>query len=87
LPPVDLLAVATAQAVWADCQLAASSSSLRVPAAEMPGTAILVDSSSGVFRPLVPSTFHLAVFDNIQARHIPVFGQPGALSPAVVARA
>jgi hypothetical protein len=64
-PPVDLVALATAQASCPDCQRAASSSSLRVAVIQMQGVAIMVDTSSGVFRPLVPASFRRAIFDAI----------------------
>jgi hypothetical protein len=50
-PPVDLAALAAAQPACPDCQRASSSTALRVSAVSMHGTAILVDTSSGVFRP------------------------------------
>ncbi len=63
--PVDLLALAAAQAQCPDCQKTPSSSSLQVSAVQLQGTSILVDTSSGVFRPLVPASFRRPIFDAI----------------------
>jgi hypothetical protein len=52
--PVDLLALAAAQAQCPECQRAPASSSLQVSVVQRQGTPIMVDTSSGVFRPLVP---------------------------------
>jgi hypothetical protein len=64
-PPVDLAALAAAQPACPDCQRASSSSSLRVYEVSMNGIPILVDTSSGVFRPLVPDKFRRPIFDAI----------------------
>jgi hypothetical protein len=64
-PPVDLAALAAAQPACPDCQRASSSSSLRVSEVSMDGFPILVDTSSGVFRPLVPASFRRPIFDAI----------------------
>jgi hypothetical protein len=60
---VDLLEVAAAQATYLDCQRASTSSSLQVSAVKMQNTSILVDSSSGIFRPVLPAISHRAIFD------------------------
>ncbi len=64
-PPVDLAALAAAQPGCPDCQRAHSSSALRVSEIIMQGVPILVDTSSGVFRLLVPATFRRQIFDAI----------------------
>jgi hypothetical protein len=64
-PPVDFLAFAAAQAQCPDCQRAPTSSSLQVSVVQLQGTPILVDMSSGVFRPLVPAAFRRPIFDAI----------------------
>ncbi len=64
-PPVDLAALAAAQPACPDCQRASSSSSLRVAEVSMNGLPILVDTSSGVFRPLVPASFRRPIFNTI----------------------
>jgi cleavage and polyadenylation specificity factor subunit 1 len=63
--PVDLLALAAAQARCPDCQKAPYSSSLQVSAIQLQGTPILVDTCSGVFQPLVPAAFRRQIFDAI----------------------
>jgi hypothetical protein len=62
---VDLLALAAAQAQCPDCQRATTSSSLQVAVVQMQGSSIMVDTLSGVFRPLVPAAFRRPVFDAI----------------------
>jgi hypothetical protein len=64
-PPVDLAALAAAQPTCPDCQRASSSSSLRVSEVSMNGLPILVDTYSGVFRPLVPASFRRPILDAI----------------------
>jgi transposase InsO family protein len=64
-PPVDLLALAAAQAQCPDCQRDPTSSSLQVSVIQLQVTSILVDTSSGVFRPLVPAAFRRPIFDAI----------------------
>jgi hypothetical protein len=63
--PVDLAALAAAQPTCPDCCRAPFSSSLRVTTIQMDNTSIMVDTSSGVFRPLVPAAFHRPIFDVI----------------------
>jgi transposase InsO family protein len=64
-PPVDLAALAAAQQSCQDCQRAASSSVLRVTTIQMDNTSIMVDTSAGVFRPLVPAAFRRPIFEAI----------------------
>ncbi len=64
-PPVDLVALAAAQLACLDCQRAYTSSALRVSEISMQGLPILVDTSSGVFRPLVPAVFRRPIFEAI----------------------
>jgi hypothetical protein len=49
--PVDLAALAAAQPSCPDCRRAPTSSALRVTTIQMENTSIMVDTSSGVFRP------------------------------------
>jgi cleavage and polyadenylation specificity factor subunit 1 len=56
-PPVDLAALAAAQPTCPDCQRTKSSPSLRVSEISLHGTPIFVDTSSGVFRPIVSEVF------------------------------
>ncbi len=63
--PVDLVALAAAQPSCSDCQRAVSSSALRVTTIKMDNTSIMVDTSSGVFRPLVPAIFRRPIFEAI----------------------
>jgi hypothetical protein len=63
--PVDLAALAVAQLSCPDCQRACSSSALRVTTIQMDNSSIMVDTSSGVFRPLVPSPFRHLIFDAV----------------------
>jgi hypothetical protein len=63
--PVDLAALAAAQPTCPDCRRAPFSSLLRVTTIQMDNTSIMVDTSSGVFRPLVPAAFHRPIFDVI----------------------
>jgi hypothetical protein len=64
-PPVDLAALAEAQQSCQDCQRAASSSVLRVTTIQMDNTSIMVDTSAGVFRPLIPAAFRRPIFEAI----------------------
>ncbi len=64
-PPVDLVALAAAQPSCGDCQWAASSSALRVTNIKMDNMPIMVDTSTGVFRPLVPAAFRRPIFNAI----------------------
>ncbi len=64
---MDLLALAAAQAQSPDCQKAPYSSSLQVSLVLLQGTPILVDTSSGVFRPLVPAAFRRTIFNAIHS--------------------
>jgi transposase InsO family protein len=57
--------MAAAQQLCPDCQQAASSSVLRVTTIKMDNTSIMVDTSSGVFRPLVPAVFRRPVFEAV----------------------
>jgi transposase InsO family protein len=61
--PVDLAALAAAQPSCPDCCRAPSSSVLRVTTIQMGNTSIMVDTSSGVFCPLVPESFRHPIFD------------------------
>jgi hypothetical protein len=60
--PVDL---AVAQPSCPDCQRASSSSALRVTTIQMENSSIMVDTSSGVLRPLVPAPFRRLIFDAV----------------------
>jgi hypothetical protein len=64
-PPVDLVALAAAQPTCPDCQRVSSSPALRVLAVSMNGATILIDTSSGVFRPLVPAAFRRQIFEAV----------------------
>ncbi len=72
LLPVDLTALAVAQASCPDCQLASTSSALRESEILMQGVPIMVDTSSGVFRPLVQTALRWPIFDAIQGLTHPV---------------
>jgi hypothetical protein len=63
--PVDLAALAAAQLSCPDCQRACSSSALRVTTIQMDNSSIMVDTSSCVFRPLVPGPFRRLIFDAV----------------------
>jgi hypothetical protein len=60
---VDLAALPVAQPSCPDCRRASSSSVLRVTTVQMDNASIMVDTSSGVFRPLVPEAFRRPIFD------------------------
>jgi transposase InsO family protein len=62
-PPVDIRDLAAAQRGCQDCQRAASSPALTVLTAELDGVPVLVDTSSGVFPPLVPASFRRRIFE------------------------
>ncbi len=62
--PVDLAALAAAQPTCPDCQ---SSPSLQVSEILFHGAPILVDTSSGVFRPIVPEVFRRPIFDAVHS--------------------
>jgi RNase H-like domain found in reverse transcriptase/Integrase zinc binding domain len=62
-PPVNVRELVAAQATCPDCKGAASSPVLRVLSVKLEDTNILVDVSSGVFRPLVPASFRRPIFD------------------------
>jgi hypothetical protein len=79
--PVDLMALAAAQAECPDCQRATTLSSLQVTVVQMQGTSIVVDTSSGIFSPLVPAAFRRPIFDVIHSLAHPV-GRPGTSLPA-----
>jgi hypothetical protein len=65
--PVDLAALAAAQPACPDCQRAKSSPSLHVSEISLHGSPILVDTSSGVFRPIVPEVFRHPIFDAVHS--------------------
>jgi RNase H-like domain found in reverse transcriptase len=60
-PSVDIHELAAAQRGCQDCQLAATSPALTVLTAELDGVPVLVDVSSGVFRPVVPVSFRRCI--------------------------
>jgi hypothetical protein len=64
-PPLDIRELAAAQSSCADCQRAATSPSLRVVTANLDSTPLLVDVSSGVFRPLVPGGHRRQIFEAV----------------------
>jgi hypothetical protein len=64
-PPLDIRELAAAQSTCADCQRATSSPALRVITAKLDSTPLLVDISSGVFRPLVPASHRRRIFEAI----------------------
>ena len=66
-PPVDLQELAAAQPSCPDCQRALSSPALRVITADIGGAQLLVDTSSGVFRPLVPAAFRRRIFTAVHS--------------------
>jgi Integrase zinc binding domain len=66
-PPVNVQELAAAQANCPDCKRAASSPVLRVLSVKLEDTNILVDVSSGVFRPLVPASFRRPIFDAVHS--------------------
>jgi transposase InsO family protein len=61
-PPVDVRDIAAAQSSCSDCQRAPSTPALRVMRVKMDDTSILVDVSSGVFRPIVPAQYRRQLF-------------------------
>jgi hypothetical protein len=64
-PPVDLAQLAAAQSSCADCLRGRSSPALKVLDVKINGRDVMVDVSSGVFRPLVPRSFRRHIFDAI----------------------
>ncbi len=60
-----LLLDLAAQPSCPDCQRAASSSALRVTTIKIDNTSIMVDTSSGVFCPLVSAVFRRPIFEVI----------------------
>jgi hypothetical protein len=64
-PPVNVRDLAAAQASCPDCRGAASSPVLRVMTVQLEDTNILIDVSSGVFRPLEPTAFWQPIFDAV----------------------
>jgi hypothetical protein len=62
---VDLAALAAAQSSCPDCRQAPSSFALSVTTIQMDNTSIMVDTSSGVFRPFVLAAFRRPIFDTI----------------------
>jgi Integrase zinc binding domain len=68
-PPmlVDLPQLGAAQATCTDYQRGWSSTALRVLEVSIGGQNVLVDVSSGVFRPLVPAAFRRQIFSSIHS--------------------
>ena len=66
-PPADVLDIADAQPSCADCQRGRSSTSLRVQEVQFSGKTLLVDTSTGVLRPLVPAAFRRQIFDAVHS--------------------
>jgi cleavage and polyadenylation specificity factor subunit 1 len=66
-PPVNIKELAAAQSGCPDCQHASASSTLRVMKVKLDDTFILVDVSSGVFRPLVPEHFRRRIFTAVHS--------------------
>jgi transposase InsO family protein len=66
-PPVNVRDLAAAQASCPDCSKAVFSPVLRVMTVKLEDTNILVDVSSGVFRPLVPASFRRPIFDAVHS--------------------
>jgi hypothetical protein len=64
-PLVDLAQLAAAQSSCADCLRGRSSTALRVLDVKINGADVMVDVSSGIFRPLVPRSFRRHIFDDI----------------------
>jgi hypothetical protein len=64
-PLVDLKALAAVQASCSICQRAQMLSSLRVSLIRMPDSPKLVNTSSGIFRLLIPAAFWQPIFDTI----------------------
>jgi transposase InsO family protein len=64
-PPVDLQELAAAQASCHDCQKGKSSPVLRVLDVAIGGSNVLVDVSSGIFRPRVPAIFRRRIFEAV----------------------
>jgi Integrase zinc binding domain len=62
---VDIRDLAAAQRGCQDCQRATTSPALTVLTAELDGVPGLVDISSGVFRPVVPASFHRRIFEAV----------------------
>jgi hypothetical protein len=64
-PFVNLEQVAAAQDSCEDCQCGRASPALRVLQMQLGGRQLLVDASSGVLRPLVPTVFCHTIFDAV----------------------
>jgi hypothetical protein len=64
---MDLVALAAVHPICPDCQCARSSPALRMSEISLRSSSILVDTSSGVFRPLIPATFRCPIFDTINS--------------------
>jgi transposase InsO family protein len=64
-PPVSIAEIAAAQPACADCASAHTSSVLRVQRLAVDGQELLVDTSSGVIRPLIPAALRRRVFDAV----------------------
>jgi cleavage and polyadenylation specificity factor subunit 1 len=63
--PVDIRDLAAAQLTCDDCRRARTSAALRVQTAVLDNSTVLVDTSSGVFRPLVPAAYRRRIFEAI----------------------
>jgi RNase H-like domain found in reverse transcriptase len=64
-PPVSVSEIAAAQPSCADCVNAPQSSVLRVQKVAVDGQELLVDTSSGVIRPLISAAVRRRVFDSV----------------------
>jgi Integrase zinc binding domain/RNase H-like domain found in reverse transcriptase len=64
-PPVTVAEIAAAQPSCADCASAPQSSVLRVQRMVVDGQELLVDTSSGVIRPLIPAVLRRRLFDAV----------------------
>jgi hypothetical protein len=64
-PPIDYTAIAAAQSSDPDIQSLLTSSSLHISTQPVEGTPLLGDSSTAVFRPLIPHSFQHLIFQHI----------------------
>jgi Integrase zinc binding domain len=64
-PPLDVADIAEAQPACPDCRRAVHVPSLKVTTVLMSGKQLLVDTSSGVMRPLVPLQFCRHLFEAV----------------------
>jgi hypothetical protein len=64
-PPVSISEIAAAQPACADYAYDHTSSVLRVQKLTVDGQELLVDTSSGVLRPLIPAALRRRVFDAV----------------------